>query len=98
MDISENNQKLVNILRKNHVLFAALFGSRAKGSDHELSDYDILIDTDPKVGFSLFDHVGLKNELESALGSKVDLVTVGGLNRHMRDNVNATMKVIYDER
>ena len=98
MNTIKEEQKIVRALRQNHVTFAALFGSRAKDTAKKSSDYDFLIDTDPLTEFSLFDHVELKNELESTLKSKVDLVTVGGLNRHMRDNVTKTMKVIYDER
>ena len=92
------DQKLAITLRQNRVSFAAIFGSRAKGLAKTDSDFDILIDTDPKDNFSLLDQVKLKEDLELVLNRKVDLVTLGGLNRFMRDEVIKTMKVIYDER
>ena len=94
----EESEKIIRILRQNQIAFAAIFGSRAKGNANAQSDYDLLIDAHPQARFSLFDHVGLKDELESALKAKFDLVTLGGLNRHMRDSVTKTMKVLYDER
>jgi len=92
------NQQLLDILQQNNVTFAALFGSQAKGTAGVKSDYDFLIDTDPDVSFSLFDHIALRDQLGSALNAKVDLVTLGGLNRHMRDSVIKNMEIIYDER
>lgn len=94
----EESKKIIRILRQNHIVFAALFGSRAKGKTNSQSDYDLLIDAHPNAKFSLFDHVGLKDELETALKTKFDLVTLGGLNPHMRDSVIKSMKVLYDER
>jgi predicted nucleotidyltransferase len=94
----EESEIIIKILRQNQIAFAALFGSRAKGNANAQSDYDLLIDTHPQAKFSLFDHVGLKDDLESALKVKFDLVTIGGLNPHMKDSVTKTMKVLYDER
>ena len=92
------DRQLLNILKQSNVTFAALFGSQVKGSAMASSDYDFLIDTDPDANFSLFDHIALKDRLESALKAKVDLLTIGGLNRHMRESVIKNMKIIYDER
>jgi len=90
--------KIINILRQSHVNFAALFGSRAKEKAEENSDFDFLIETDPNENFSLLGHADLQSRLEAALKQKVDLVTLNGLNRFMRDEVLKTMKVVYDER
>lgn len=92
------DEKVIEKLRQNHVNFVAIFGSRAKSTANDDSDFDLLVDIDPDVKFSLFDQVGLKDDLESILNRKVDLVTMGGLNRFMKDEVLKTMKVIYDER
>ena len=93
-----NNQKLINLFKKNHVIFVALFGSRAKGTTHAGSDFDFLIETDPDKNYSLFDQIELQDKLKTELKSEVDLVTVGGLNKHLKANVDKTMKVLYDER
>jgi hypothetical protein len=60
----------------------ALFGSVARDEAGPESDVDILIA--PGDGFSLFDLVDLKLELESILGAKVDLGTWDSLHPGVR--------------
>jgi predicted nucleotidyltransferase len=60
----------------------ALFGSVARDEAGPESDIDILIV--PNDNFSLFDLVELKQELESILGTKVDLGTWDSLNPKVR--------------
>lgn len=50
-----------------------VFGSVAKGTDHEGSDVDLLVDT--PAGTSLLHIVGLQLEIADVLGVKVDLCT-----------------------
>lgn len=50
-----------------------MFGSVAKGIDHEGSDLDLLVDL--PAGTSLLAVVGLQQELSDALGIAVDLCT-----------------------
>jgi uncharacterized protein len=50
-----------------------VFGSTARGQDHEGSDLDLLIDI--PVGTSLLQVVGLQQDIQDALGVKVDLCT-----------------------
>lgn len=71
--VSEIKRKIVPILKKAGITGSSVFGSAARGELKDTSDIDILIDFDRKM--TLFDLVGLEQELESALGRAVDLVT-----------------------
>ena len=69
-----------------------VFGSAARGDDTELSDLDLLIEV-PK-GTTLLDMVGLQQQLESALGLKVDVVTPFDLPEHVRARVLAEARAV----
>lgn len=70
--IKEVEQKIIPILKSHGVSKAGLFGSVARGEATEKSDIDVLVEIGPEVGLLKF--IGLKLELEKALGKKVDLV------------------------
>lgn len=93
-----NKEKLIEIMRRNQIEFAALFGSRAKGTARDDSDYDILIEFSPSARVGLFKYQSIEDEVSSTLGEKVDLVTVDGIDKYVKDEVLRTMKVIYDSR
>ncbi len=50
----------------------ALFGSWARGDQHQGSDIDILIEVDGSIGLRF---INLAQDLEACLGHKVDLVS-----------------------
>jgi len=50
----------------------ALFGSWARGEQHQGSDIDILVEVDGSIGLRFID---LAEDLEACLGNKVDLVS-----------------------
>jgi predicted nucleotidyltransferase len=54
-----------------------LFGSAARGDDHDHSDLDILVDA--ARGTSLYDLAGAEIALEALLGCRVELLTAGFL-------------------
>lgn len=54
-----------------------VFGSVARGQQRDISDIDILVKFDR--GRSLFDLIGLKQDLEDLLGCEVDVISEGGL-------------------
>ena len=93
-----NKNKLIDIMHRNQIEFAALFGSRAQGMEKKDSDYDILIEFSPSARVGLFKYQAIENEVSSMLGGKVDLVTTGGIDKYIKDEVFKTMKVIYDNR
>jgi predicted nucleotidyltransferase len=54
----------------------ALFGSYARGDNHEHSDIDILVDFNGKIGIGF---ISLAHELEDIFHTKVDLVSRKGI-------------------
>lgn len=54
----------------------ALFGSYARNEQTATSDIDIMVEFDGKIGIKFID---LANDLEKALGLKVDLVSKKGI-------------------
>jgi hypothetical protein len=64
-----------------------VFGSYARGEAAAESDVDLLIRLQPGRGFS--DLMAFCNEVEAALGRRVDVVTEDGLSPYIRDRVLA---------
>ena len=76
-DILENLRRLKSSLVKRYpVKKLALFGSVSRSEHGKDSDVDILVEFDGKIGSRFID---LADELESALGIKVDLVSRNGI-------------------
>ncbi len=62
--------------KKYPIASMALFGSYSRNEQFSHSDIDILVELNGKIGSKFID---LAEELESALGSKVDLVSRNGI-------------------
>jgi predicted nucleotidyltransferase len=69
-------------MQKYQIANLALFGSYARGENHDNSDIDIAIETKMSDYFLLYD---LKEELEKAFSSKVDIV-------RLREKMNPILK------
>jgi len=96
MTTQEITQKIIPVLKANDVIFAALFGSRARGEEKADSDIDILVRFGtPK---SLFDLIGLEQELSQTLNSKVDVVTERSLHPLIKNQVIQDLKPVYGQR
>lgn len=92
-------KELIEEMRKNHIVFAALFGSRAKGTAQENSDYDLLVEFDPETPIPLSRFLKVEENIKKVLDSPVDLITIHGLGRRsFRKEVLTTMKVFYDRK
>jgi predicted nucleotidyltransferase len=85
-------------LEAHGVTFAALFGSRATGTQKDSSDYDILIEFDPQEKPTLLVLSNLKSKIENKLNSSVDLVTTKALHPYIRRQVISNLQVFYDRR
>ena len=65
---------LIRTLAKAHgAVSVELFGSAARGEDRPDSDIDVMVELEK--GRSLLDLIGLGDDLEAALGRKVDTVS-----------------------
>lgn len=80
-----------NVLRKNKVKKAGIFGSYARGEQKRGSDVDILIDPPKGIGWGI---VSIEIELEDALKKKVDLLTYKGINHLLRKRILSEEKRI----
>ena len=80
--VSNHRSELHDALRRHGVTNARIFGSVARGDDHEGSDLDLLVDFAPDT--SLLDIIGIQMELEELLGVSVDLVPSTGLKERVR--------------
>jgi predicted nucleotidyltransferase len=83
--IEEIQRKALPVLTRYGVKRAALFGSIVRGEARARSDVDLLVDMDRPIG--LFRFVGLKQDLEKALGRKVDVVEYGAIKPVLRDRI-----------
>jgi predicted nucleotidyltransferase len=79
----------------------AVFGSILRDDFKPESDVDILVTFSQNAEWGLFDHIQIRNELESMLNRKVDLVTRRALeqtqNQILRDRILNSAKVIFSE-
>ncbi len=83
--VEEIKQKVLPILEKYDIKKAGLFGSFVRGEMREDSDIDILVEIEDDI--SLLDFVGIKLEIEEALGKKVDLVEYSTIKPLLRDKI-----------
>jgi predicted nucleotidyltransferase len=83
--VEEIRQTVVPILRRYGVTRAAVFGSAVTGRLRPESDIDILVRLGQDV--SLLGFVGLKLDLEQALGRRVDLVEYDMIRPRLRERI-----------
>ncbi len=94
-DNVKNISKIIKpTLDKYGVRYAGLFGSQARGDARSDSDIDILVSTGDKV-FSVWDIVGLRDELSERLKKQVDLVLEKAIVPYFRDYIYRDLKIIY---
>jgi predicted nucleotidyltransferase len=95
LTIEEIKTKALPVLKQAGVLRSSVFGSVARGEADENSDVDFLVELPDKA--TLFDLIGLKQDLEHALGKKVDVGTYDGLKPRIRQRVISEQVLIYDQ-
>jgi predicted nucleotidyltransferase len=89
-----DQEKIINICRKNDVSMIGVFGSTARGEATESSDLDLLVKlSKPK---SLLSLVKLERKLSEAIGKRVDLLTEGAISPYLKERILRELKVIYE--
>ena len=88
MTIDEVKKKILPVLEKHNLKKAGVFGPVVSGELKEDNDVDILVEIE-RDDMSLLDFVGIKLELEDALGRKVDLVEYDTIKPLLRERILA---------
>lgn len=102
--IEEITRRIAPIAEQYRLPAVYLFGSYARGTARENSDIDLLVDTTGTGLKSLLSLGALYNDLEEALGKRIDLITVSALvqkaqlpsEAQFRDTVWKEKVSIYD--
>lgn len=83
--IQKKKDEILRISKNRGAHNIRVFGSIAKGTDHENSDIDLLVDLEPHR--SLLDLGGLLADLTEVLGRPVDVLTVESLRKKIRQQI-----------
>ena len=87
-EVFEQNRELIrDAVGRYRTVNPRIFGSVLHGTDRDDSDIDLVVDTLP--GATLFDLIGLEQELERSLGVPVQVVISDALHRFIREKVLA---------
>ena len=82
--IDEIRQIVTPIAEKYRLPAIYLFGSYARGTANDHSDVDLLVDTTGTQLRSLLTLGALYNDLEEALGMRIDLITMSALRQRVQ--------------
>lgn len=94
MKMNKIFKTVTSILESHGVKKIGIFGSYVRGEEREASDVDIIVEFSERK--SLFDIVGIEQELSDALGIKVDLLTEKSISPYLIDRIKKEMVVIYE--
>ena len=81
----EHRDEILRLAQHHGACRIRVFGSVARGEAREDSDLDLLVDLER--GRSLFDLIGLKQELEDLLGCRVEVLTEASVSPYVREAV-----------
>jgi predicted nucleotidyltransferase len=87
--------EIAAICRRHRVRELSLFGSAVRGELQPDSDIDLLVDYFPDARPSLFDLIGMTNELSDLTGRKIDLGVKRALKPRYRERILAEAQIIY---
>ena len=83
--IANNRDTILGIAKKYGAQSIRVFGSHARGANHDNSDLDLLVTLAPNR--TLLDLIAIKQDLEDILECHVDVVTEASLSTYVRDQI-----------
>jgi len=83
--ITDNRDIILEIAKKYGAQSIRVFGSHARGANHDDSDLDLLVTLEPNR--TLLDLIAIKQDLEDILKCHVDVVTEASLSSYVRDQI-----------
>ena len=99
--ITDNKDEIAKICRKYDIARLEIFGSAARGSDFDpvKSDADFLVKYNPPLLPGLYTrYFNMMQELESVLGTNVDLIRMGTIrNPYRMASINKDRELVYEE-
>jgi len=94
-------KKIAAFCKRWKVVEFALFGSAVRDDFSPESDVDALVTFMPGSNWGLFEHVQMRQELNTIFGREVDLITRRALeqsrNALLRHEILSTAKVLFSE-
>ena len=95
--LGADREAITDFCRRNGIRRLAVFGSALRDDFTPESDIDLLVEFEPGQKVSLFDMARMEMELEEIIHDhRVDLRTVGDLNRRFRDRVVSEAESVFD--
>jgi len=83
--LKEKKQEILAIAQQNGIRNVRIFGSVARGKERLDSDIDLLVEIED--GRTLFDLIRFKQEIESLLERKVDVLTDQAVHELLREQI-----------
>lgn len=85
-------EQLWEVARRHGVVRLRVFGSWARGDARGDSDLDLLVKLEP--GKSLLDVIGLQQALQDLVGTRVDVLTEGGISPYIEKRILAEARAL----
>jgi len=83
--LRDKRHDILRLAQARHAYNVRVFGSVARSEASEASDVDFLVDFEP--GYTLWDHIGLMQDLSELLGRDVDVATEDTLKQRVKDRI-----------
>lgn len=96
-EIEKIKSKIIDVLKKNKVVRAGVFGSYSRGEQKKGSDIDIAVEINDNT-MSLLGFIGLIRLLEELLKRKVDLVEYSAIKPRIKEKIlKEEIRIIWKE-